>query len=42
LEDPAKFEGSDEARLAEFRATRDQIASLIQQWLVEERVQVHA
>ncbi len=35
LEDPAKFEGSDEAKLAKFRDVRDQIALLIQQWLVE-------
>jgi arsenate reductase (thioredoxin) len=36
LEDPAKFEGNDEAKLAKFRQARDQIATLIQQWLVEE------
>lgn len=42
LEDPAKFEGSDEAKLAKFREVRDQIASLIQQWLVEQGVKAHA
>jgi arsenate reductase len=39
LEDPAKFEGSDEAKLAKFRAVRDQLASHIQQWLAEQGVQ---
>ena len=38
LEDPAKCEGSDEAKLAKFREVRDQLATLIQQWLVEQGV----
>ena len=38
LEDPAKFEGSDEAKLAKFREIRDQITSLIQQWLIEQGI----
>jgi arsenate reductase (thioredoxin) len=36
LEDPAKFEGSDEAKLAKFRQVRDQIATHIQAWLSQE------
>jgi arsenate reductase len=42
LEDPAKFEGSEEAKLAKFRETRDQLTKLIQQWLVEESVESRA
>lgn len=38
LEDPAKFEGSDEAKLAKFREVRDQLTTLIQQWLVAQGV----
>jgi arsenate reductase (thioredoxin) len=41
LEDPAKFEGSDEAKLAKFRKVRDQLAMLIQQWLAEQGVRTH-
>lgn len=42
LEDPAKFEGNDAAKLAKFRAVRDQLRALIQQWLVEQGVKAHA
>ena len=42
LEDPAKFEGSDEAKLAKFREIRDQLATLIQQWLVAQGVTAQA
>lgn len=33
FEDPAKFEGSEEERLAKFRAVRDQIQHRVQEWL---------
>jgi arsenate reductase len=42
LEDPAKFEGSDEAKVAKFRQVRDQLATYIQQWLVEQGIKTHA
>lgn len=42
LEDPAKFEGSDDAKLAKFREVRDQLATLIQQWLVQQGVTAQA
>ena len=35
FEDPAKAEGSDEEKLAKFRAVRDQIDARIQVWLAE-------
>ncbi len=35
FDDPAAVEGSDEDKLAAFRAIRDQIAAQIQAWLVE-------
>jgi len=35
FEDPVQFEGSDEAKLAKFRAVRDQIDQHIRQWLLE-------
>jgi arsenate reductase (thioredoxin) len=38
LEDPAKFEGSDEAKLAKFRQVRDQIATLVCEWLSEKGI----
>lgn len=41
LEDPAKFEGSDEAKLAKFRQVCDQLALYIQQWLVEQGIKRH-
>ncbi len=33
FEDPAKFEGSEEERLAKFRAVRDQIRRRVQEWV---------
>lgn len=42
LEDPAKFEGGDEAKLAKFREVRDQMAAKIQTWLLEQGIKVHA
>jgi arsenate reductase len=38
FEDPAAFEGTDERRLAKFRAVRDQIEMRIELWLTEEGV----
>jgi len=35
LEDPAAFEGSEEARLDKFREVRDQIETQVKQWLQE-------
>jgi arsenate reductase len=35
LEDPAAFQGSDEAKMAKFREVRDQIGQRIQDWLKE-------
>ncbi len=35
FEDPAAFVGSDEAKLAKFRAVRDKIAARIKLWLKE-------
>ena len=34
LEDPAAFEGSDEAKMKKFREIRDEIAARIQEWIV--------
>lgn len=36
FDDPAKFEGSPEAKIEKFRAVRDEIAARIDQWLGEE------
>jgi arsenate reductase len=35
FEDPAAFQGTDEAKLAKFRQVRDQIESKIKEWLQE-------
>jgi len=35
LEDPAAFEGTDDAKLAKFREIRDQIEAQVKQWLSE-------
>lgn len=35
LEDPAAFEGTDDAKLAKFREIRDQIDAKVRQWLSE-------
>jgi arsenate reductase len=36
FEDPAAFDGSDEAKLAKFRQIRDQIEKRIRDWLAEQ------
>ena len=38
FEDPAKFEGSPEEKLARFRQVRDQIQAKIQTWLTEQNL----
>jgi arsenate reductase len=35
FEDPAKFQGTDEEKLAKFREVRDQIDANIKAWLLE-------
>jgi arsenate reductase len=40
FEDPAKYEGSDEEKLAKFRQVRDQIQAKIRTWLVEQNIQL--
>jgi arsenate reductase len=40
LEDPAAFVGSDEEKLAKFRAVRDQIDQHIRAWLAEQGIAV--
>ena len=35
LEDPAAFEGSDQAKLSKFREIRDEIARRIQAWIAQ-------
>ena len=40
FEDPARFEGTDEARLAKFREVRDLIDARIRAWLAEQGVPV--
>ena len=36
FEDPAAFEGTDEAKLAKFRQIRDQIEKRVKDWLAEQ------
>jgi arsenate reductase len=36
--DPARFEGSEEEKLAKFREARDQIEERIRQWVVEQYI----
>jgi arsenate reductase len=36
FDDPAAFQGDDEAKLAKFRQVRDQIDARIRRWLVDE------
>ena len=36
FEDPARFEGADEGKLAKFREVRDQIDERIRSWLAEQ------
>jgi arsenate reductase len=38
FEDPAKFEGSPEEKLARFRQVRDQIQVKIRAWLAEQKI----
>ena len=38
FEDPARFEGADEAKLARFRETRDLIDARIRAWLAEQGI----
>jgi arsenate reductase (thioredoxin) len=38
FEDPAKFEGTEEQRLAKFQEVRDQIVAKILQWVAEQNV----
>jgi arsenate reductase len=40
FEDPAKFEGSKEERLAKFREVRDLIQNKIKEWVAEQRMTV--
>jgi len=40
FEDPAKYEGSDEEKLAKFRQVRDQIQAKIRTWLVEQNLEL--
>lgn len=40
LEDPAAFEGSDEATMAQFRQVRDQIEQKIKAFLIEQGIEV--
>ena len=40
FEDPAHFEGSDEAKTAKFREVRDQIDARIHAWLAEQPIAV--
>jgi len=40
FEDPAKFEGSKEERLAKFRQVRDLIENKIKEWVAEQRLAV--
>jgi len=40
FEDPATFEGSEEAKLAKFREVRDQIEQKIREWVTEQGEQV--
>jgi arsenate reductase len=40
FEDPAHFEGSDEAKAAKFREVRDQIDARLRVWLAEQAIAV--
>ena len=40
FEDPAKFEGTEEARLVKFREVRDLIEKKIKDWLVEQNIPI--
>ncbi len=36
LEDPAKFEGSEDERVDFYRTTRDRVSEHVQHWLAEQ------
>ena len=38
FEDPARFEGTEEEKLAKFRRVRDQIGARVRQWMAEQQV----
>jgi arsenate reductase len=38
FEDPAKFEGTEEQKLARFREVRDLMEKKIREWVAEQRV----
>jgi len=38
FEDPARFEGTEEEKLAKFRQIRDQIEARVRQWIAEQQV----
>ena len=38
FEDPARFEGTEEEKLAKFRQIRDQIEARVRQWMAEQQV----
>jgi len=40
FEDPAKFEGTDEQKLAKFRQVRDLIDAKVKAWLVEQNIPI--
>jgi arsenate reductase (thioredoxin) len=40
FEDPAAFEGSEEAKLTKFRVVRDQIEQKVREWVTEQGEQV--
>ena len=40
FEDPAKFEGTDEQKLAKFRQVRDLIDTKVKAWLVEQNIPI--
>jgi arsenate reductase (thioredoxin) len=42
FEDPAKFEGTDEQKLAKFRQVRDQIDARVKTWLAEQNIPIAA
>jgi arsenate reductase len=42
FEDPAKFQGSDEEKLARFREVRDRIEARLKAWLAEQKIPLAA
>jgi arsenate reductase len=41
FEDPAKFEGTDEEKLAKFRQVRDLICARVKAWLAEQKIPIN-